>query len=128
MDQYSAFELSQLYLQTISLAESEFWYWTSITFAVVVAAYIAGKRLGRNIRYVMVSLYVLATAHLCIKLIGLILSADGMGVALAESGIVALPTYGPLTFFSRALVLVVGTFAAVYFLLSAGRSTEDEKK
>lgn len=127
MDEFTAFELSQLYLQTISMAESEFWYWTSITFAVVVAAYVAGQRLGRKIRYVMATLYLLATVHLCFKLAGLIFSADNMSSVLVESGVLTLPSFGPLTFVSRVLVLAVGTLATVYFLLSTGRRTEGGK-
>ena len=45
MEQYSPAELSELFLQAQALIDTQFQYWMSITFAVVVAGFVAGERL-----------------------------------------------------------------------------------
>ena len=116
MEQYSPAELSELFLQAQALIDTQFQYWMSITFAVVVAGFIAGKRLTLRLRCVVGVLYALATFTLLVS--SITTGADAFAIAntLQESGSMIFQTRSSIAW-SRVLLFGVGTIAALYFLL-----------
>jgi len=119
LDQYSAAELVEIFYLARSSMDAQFQFWVSITFAVIVAAFVAGKRLSRTLRVVISVLYLLATANLTLLFIGdagtalnalrVLASGDAANLIGRPGSNLLLPT--------RACLLIVGTFAALYFLM-----------
>ena len=70
MEQLSNAELAELFLIMESAIYTQFEYWLTITFAVVVAAFVAGKRLNRNLRFAL-ALHALASVRAIGKTRGL---------------------------------------------------------
>ncbi len=123
MEQYSPAELSELFLQAQALIDTQLQYWMSITFAVVVAGFVAGKRLTLRLRCIVGVLYALATFTLLIRT--MTTGADAVAIAntLQESGSIIFHT-GPSIILSRLLLFGLGTIAALYFLLVSRRASE----
>ena len=123
MEQYSPAELSELFLQAQALIDTQFQYWMSITFAVVVAGFVAGKRLTLRLRCIVGVLYALATFTLLIRT--MTTGADAVAIAntLQESGSIIFHT-GPSIILSRLLLFGLGKIAALYFLLVSRRASE----
>ncbi len=124
MEQLSNAELAELFLIMESAIYTQFEYWLTITFAVVVAAFVAGKRLNRNLRFALALLYALACVVLSSRWLYSALDATDFRAALLASGVeLHIPW---VTIISRILLFVLGTLAALYFLLSErARSSED---
>jgi len=60
-------QLLQLFLEVNSDIDTQFQVWVSITFAVLVASFVAGHRLSRFARTGLVALYLCAAAVLLIR-------------------------------------------------------------
>jgi hypothetical protein len=60
-------QLLQLFLEVNSDIDTQFQVWVSITFAVLVASFVAGHRLSRFARVGLVALYLCAAAVLLIR-------------------------------------------------------------
>ena len=116
MDQYSFAELTELYFIRESGIDIQFQFWLTITFATVVATFVAGNnRLGRRLRWVAAVLYLLATVVLVTRGYYLALDAIVFRDVLIESGIpLNIPT---LTIIFRVLLIGFGSFAALWLLL-----------
>ncbi len=123
MEQYSPAELSELFLQAQALIDTQLQYWMSITFAVVVAGFVAGKRLTLRLRCIVGVLYALATFTLLIRT--MTTGADAVAIAntLQESGSIIFHTRWSIVW-SRILSFGLGTIAALYFLLVSRRARE----
>ncbi len=123
MEQYSPAELSELFLQAQALIDTQLQYWMSITFAVVVAGFVAGKRLTLRLRCIVGVLYALATFTLLIRMMTTGEDAVAIANTLQESGSIIFHT-GPSIIISRLLLFGLGTIAALYFLLVSRRASE----
>ena len=125
MEQYSPAELSELFLQAQALIDTQFQYWMSITFAVVVAGFVAGERLTLKFRFIVGLLYALATITLMLRATSSGRDAVAIANTLQESGSIVFHI-GPSIILSRALLIGLGTIAALYFLfVSRGTSEPD---
>lgn len=67
MDQVSTSDLLNLLLTQRASIDMQFQFWLSITFAVIVAGLVAGRRVNLKLRLLAAVLYVLATAHLATR-------------------------------------------------------------
>ena len=67
MDQVPTSDLLNLLLAQRASIDVQFQFWLSITFAVIVAGFVAGRRLDLKLRLLAAVLYVLATAHLATR-------------------------------------------------------------
>ena len=108
--------------------DAQFQFWVSITFAVLVAGYVAQGRFSTTLRFVGAMLYGLASFVLISRFMdnGLTAAAyldalDGLG-----GGMVRRPTL--LTLIARYCLFAGGTVAALYFLLRTGDQDLDAER
>lgn len=96
-----------------SSINSQFELWVTISFAVIIASYVAGHQLPRPLKHLIASLYVSVSLLLLLMLA----SAVRFGGTYAEAGL-----YGDADFltysiiFLRLFVWVLGTVAALVFI------------
>jgi len=115
MDQVSTADLMSLLLEQRNSIDLQFQFWLTITFAVLAAAFAAGHRLRRPMRWLAALLYAMASIHLALRW-----SFDGaVGVRwieeLTRRGIqIGVPW--PAVYMRSAL-MVIGTVGTLYFLV-----------
>jgi ABC-type transport system involved in cytochrome c biogenesis permease subunit len=117
MDQFSPAELLELLYIRESVIDTQFQYWITITFAVIAAGFVAGKRLNKRLRRVVASLYLLATVVLVSRwyYAGVVDVAQLSG-QLQELGVSFNIPW--VTIIARVVLIAFGTSAALIFLLS----------
>jgi len=119
MDKVSTAELMNLLLVQRGSIDLQFQFWLTITFAVLVAAFVAGQRLRRGLRWLAAFLYAMASAHLMLRW-----TYDGsVGQRwieeLVRRGVdIAIPW---TAVYLRMALMVVGTISTLVFLLTAAR-------
>ena len=90
--------------------ESQFQFWLTITFAVIVAAYSAGHRLKGSIRLVISALYFMSCALCYWRYVGAVENMQDVLAALAEmNSLLAETALGPWPGYLRRTVMVLGT-------------------
>lgn len=123
MDSLSTAELLEFLLILRSDLGTQFQYWLSITFALLVARYIAGERFHMRWRIFAAVMYGLATAAF-----GLLyyVSGQNFGIYLAE-----LNARGDLWIDQSTMIItirwtlfVVGTIGTLWFLFSTESAKE----
>jgi len=115
VEQYSAAELTEIALSATSMADVQFQYWLTVTFAAVVAAFVAGQRLNLLLRSIAAVLYLLTAILLVSRFYSAVTIFGFMWSALADRGI-EIPS-NPVAWLFRGSVFVLGTGAAILFLL-----------
>jgi len=123
MGQYSPAELAELALLAGASMDTQFQYWISVTFAVVVASFVAGERLSRPMRLLAAVLYLLASVLLISRFLQFAQTTRMYEIALADAG---SPTAsaGRLILFTRFLLFGLGTASALYFLFKTKKPRE----
>lgn len=117
MDQLTLAEIYELgHLASVRM-DAQFQYWLSVTFAVVVAAFVAGDRLNKPLRYLAALLYLLAAFVLISQFRNEGMTAYIFGQAMSEGGLDTLPVTGYPVIVARFVLFALGTLAALYFLL-----------
>jgi hypothetical protein len=61
MDSMSTAEISEQHLMYVGFVDLQFQYWLSVSFAVIIATFLAGDQLSKRIRFLVCGLYFLAT-------------------------------------------------------------------
>jgi hypothetical protein len=117
MEHFSPAELAELRLLAVSVMDTQFQFWISITFAVVVATFAAGENLSRGLRYAAALLYGLATFVIVARFRDEGGTAAAYGAALRDLGIETVIRVGPPTLLARYSLFAIGTVAALIFLL-----------
>jgi hypothetical protein len=110
--------LNALLAQRASI-DLQFQFWLTITFAVIVAGFVAGERLGRGLRRLAALLYLLATVHLAVRW----MYDGGVGerwvAVLGNRGVdIGIPW---AAVYFRMAVMLFGTVSALAFLLRSPR-------
>ena len=80
-------ELIQLYDVVTSSVNSQFELWITITFAVIIASYIAGHRLAKSLQYLVAILYTSVSILLYLMLVGAVQFADQFDAVTAGKSI-----------------------------------------
>ena len=119
MDQIPTADLLSLLLTQRGSIDLQFQFWLSITFAVIVAGFVAGRRLDFKLRLLAAALYVLATAHLGTRW----MYDGGVGerwvAVLVSRGVdIGIPW---VSVYLRMAVMLLGTVSALVFLLRHDR-------
>jgi hypothetical protein len=124
MDNYSYAELTEFIFLAYSSADTQFQYWVTITFAAVVAGFVAGERLTLTLRILVAVLYMLASATLAIRFQNAMITAGTIRGMLDEAGAYMLTTtnLAPL----RIPLFLLGTAAAVFFLVRPWKRRSNE--
>jgi hypothetical protein len=107
-------ELIQLYDVVTGSVNAQFELWLTITFAVIIASYLAGHRLARLLQYLMATLYTAVSVLLYLMLVGAVQFSqqfDAMNVGLSSESSLVLAIV-----VLRTLVWVLGTIATNVFI------------
>ena len=117
-------EFIELIGVTTSNINNQFELWLTVTFAVIVASYLAGFRLSAGLRYLIATLYVLVSVLLMLMLLQAVQTADLLlGDALTE-----MTWREPLRMAIASLRFVVwalGTVATLVFIFRGHRSNAE---
>jgi len=111
-------ELIQLYDAVYANINTQFELWITVTFAVIIASYIAGHRLEKSLQYLVAALYTAVSLLLLMMLVSAVNFAgefDAFGVLVDQD---------PFTVLIVALrvgVWVFGTIATLVFIFKRGR-------
>ena len=116
MDQFSPAELAELFFVRESAIDAQFQFWISITFAVIVANFVGGKRLSSRSRVVIALLYTLAVVVLVSRWYYVAIDATQFREQLEAMGVVL--NFPIVTVYSRVVLVALGTSASIVFLLS----------
>jgi hypothetical protein len=110
----SASEYYELVLQIEASIDAQFEFWLTVTFATVVATYMADNQLTRSLRAVIASAYLLASAVVtsrwyydASKIVGLSETLDNQYEAFPVPEV---------TIIARVLLVVGGSVATLYFV------------
>jgi hypothetical protein len=119
MDQIPTADLLNLLLTQRGSVDLQFQFWLSITFAVIVARFVAGRRLDFKLRLLAAVLYVLATAHLATRW----MYDGGVGErwvnVLVSRGVdIGIPWH---SVYLRMAVMLLGTVSALVILFRHDR-------
>lgn len=125
MDQVPTSDLLDLLMAQRASIDLQFQFWLSITFAVIVAGFVAGQRLSRRLRLLAAVLYLLATAHLATRW----MYDGGVGErwvsVLVSRGVdIGIP-WGAV--YLRMVLMLLGTVSALVFLLRSSRRDGSER-
>jgi hypothetical protein len=115
VDQFSPAELAELFILEQSEINQQFEFWLTVTFAVIVASFVAGKKLVHKLRVVAASLYVLSVIVFLSRWYYAANDAEMFKSALNEVGVLVQTPW--VTLFARLTLITAGTLAALVFLL-----------
>ena len=106
-------ELIQLYDVVTGSVNAQFELWVTITFAVIIASYLAGHRLARSLQYLIATLYTAVSALLYLMLLGAMQFSQQLDLNLGASSEsnVALSVV-----VLRIAVWILGTIATIVFI------------
>ena len=118
MDQISNAELIELTFSSVALFAAEFQYWMSVTFAVVVAAFVAGERLSKSVRLWVATLYLFVSVLFAARYYSTLSVASELGRHLAMRDLPETQGAG-LIVVLRLLVFVLGTGTVLWVLFGS---------
>ena len=110
-------ELSSLYFDALTIANANFEFWITISFALIVAFQFVGQLISRNLKIAILSLYFFSSFVFWMRFnnAGMIvqqavdqLESSGIEIDFAMWG---GPSAGPLI----NVIIMVGTFVAIYY-------------
>ena len=107
-------ELIQLYDVVTGSVNSQFELWLTITFAVIIASYIAGHRLAKSLQYLIAVLYSSVSVLLFLMLVGAVQFSAQFDAVVAGT-----TTSGSLVgaiVVLRTSVWILGTIATIVFI------------
>ena len=106
-------ELIQLYDVVTGGVNAQFDLWITITFAVIIASYLASHRLARSLQYVIATLYTAVSVLLYMMLLGAVRFSQQFDVDLGASSesklVLAIVVL-------RTAVWILGTIVTIAFI------------
>jgi hypothetical protein len=119
MDQVPTAELVALVLTQRASIDLQFQFWLTITFGVIVAAFVAGPRLNYGLRILAAVLYLLASAHLALRwMYDGSVGARWVAVLVSRGVDIGIPW---IAVYLRVILMLLGTVSALVFLLATTR-------
>lgn len=125
MDEFSPAELAELFILEQSEINLQFEFWLTVTFAVIVASFVAGKQLVHKLRAAAAFLYVLAVTVFLSRWYYAAIDSELYRVALNEAGVAISTPW--VTVFSRIVLVALGTAATLTFLLKKELYTKPDR-
>jgi hypothetical protein len=123
MESITSAELIELVLLQREAFDTQFQFWITATFAVIVASFAAGRRLSAKYRWVVALLYMLTTFMIFARWVH---DAREMGLLLSEIQQRGIPYTGPRVFAAtKAVLMIFGTVTALVFLRQDSKSDRD---
>ena len=106
-------EMILLYDAVTGGVNAQFELWITITFAVIIASYLAGHRLAKSLQYVIATLYLAVSVLLYLMLLGAVRFSQQFEVELGASSesnlVLAIVVL-------RTAVWILGTIATISFI------------
>ena len=107
-------ELIQLYDVVTGGVSAQFELWITITFAVIIASYLAGHRLAKSLQYLIAALYTAVSALLFLMLLSAVqfsqqFDGPNLGVSSESNLVLAVVVL-------RIAVWMLGTIATIVFI------------
>jgi hypothetical protein len=106
-------ELIQLYDVVTGSVNAQFELWITITFAVIIASYLAGHRLARSLQYIIATLYTAVSLLLYLMLLSAVQFSQqfdlNLGVSSESKVVLAVVVL-------RTVVWILGTIATIVFV------------
>ena len=106
-------ELIQLYDVVTGSVNAQFELWITITFAVIIASYLAGHRLARSLQYIIATLYTAVSLLLYLMLLSAVQFSQqfdlNLGVSSESKVVLAVVVL-------RTVVWILGTIATIVFI------------
>jgi hypothetical protein len=106
-------ELIQLYDVVTGSVNAQFELWITITFAVIIASYLAGHRLARSLQYIIATLYTAVSVLLYLMLLSAVQFSQqfdlNLGVSSESKVVLAVVVL-------RTVVWILGTIATIVFV------------
>jgi hypothetical protein len=115
-------ELILLYDVVTGSVNAQFELWLTITFAVIIASYLAGHRLARSLQYLMATLYTAVSVLLFLMLLGAVqfsqqFDALNAGISSESNVVLAIVVL-------RTSVWILGTVATIVFIFKGHKDDE----
>ena len=107
-------ELIQLYDVVTGSVNAQFELWLTITFAVIIASYIAGHRLAKSLQYLIAILYTAVSAVLFLMLLGAVQFSQQFDALMVGTSS-ASDVVGAIVVL-RTSVWILGTIATIVFI------------
>ena len=107
-------EIIQLYDVVTGGVSAQFELWITITFAVIIASYLAGHRLAKSLQYLIAGLYTAVSALLFLMLLSAVqfsqqFDGPNLGASSESNLILAIIVL-------RIAVWMLGTIATIVFI------------
>lgn len=107
-------ELIQLYDVVTGGVSAQFELWITITFAVIIASYLAGHRLAKLLQYLIAALYTAVSALLFLMLLSAVqfsqqFDGPNLGISSESNLVLAVVVL-------RIAVWMLGTIATIVFI------------
>jgi hypothetical protein len=115
----------------LALSDSIFQIWTTLTFAVIVATYFAGKRLERSVYLLVSGLYAFASLILALRFASAPIQAFHYKNLLVTRGFEPwpVPHYVSVIIGGGSLLLIVaGTIGTLWFVRYSWEQVEADKR
>jgi len=107
--------------------DSQFEFWLTLTFALVVSTFLAGGVLTRGARIIIATLYVLSVYLVWLQQMFHIEQGRYLLSILDDFGVETPRATGDLADRVRAVIFFVGSLAAVVFVLRPGLVRSDDR-
>ena len=124
-------ELVAAYLESLQAIDGNFQFWLSITFAMLVAAYLASRSIPKALQFTALTIYVAASVLFTVRLFTLGLTVTSLQNQLASLGsqtrVVSTGTNGLIGVLYFGII-VGGTLATIAFVVSRGRGGRDDAR
>jgi hypothetical protein len=112
-------ELIQLYDVVTGSVNAQFELWLTITFAVIIASYLAGHSLARSLQYLIATLYMAVSVLLYLMLLGAVQFSQqfdqNMGASSGSNIVLAIVVL-------RTAVWILGTIATIVFIFKGHKN------
>ena len=103
-------ELILLYDVITGSVNAQFELWITITFAVIIASYLAGHRLAKSLQYVIAILYTSVSVLLYLMLVAAVQLSAQFDASLASTNLFSAIAL------LRTSVWILGTIATIVFI------------
>jgi hypothetical protein len=124
MESITSAELIELVLLQRQAFDTQFQFWITATFAVIVASFVVGNRLGVRYRLAIAALYFFTTFMVFARWGH---DAREMGLLLSEIQDRGIPYAAPIVFAAtKAVVMLFGTVTALVFLYQDAKSDRED--
>jgi hypothetical protein len=114
----------------LDLTDSILQIWITLTFAVIVSTYVAGRRFDQQVYRLLSSLYILASAVLFTRFVSAAFQAFYFKDLLVARGFEAWPVPNVVSVIigvGTSVLLVAGTIGTLWFVRTTWKNIQAEK-